>query len=107
MSSVFQYLYNSHGQWIAFRQGEFVYNKSGQWIGWLPWGDADVVDKSGKYLGTIVDQDRFYHFRGHPYRGYPGYPGYPGFAGYPGYPGYAGYSPLPPMAEDIAQIEGN
>ena len=87
-----QFLFNSSGNWIAFRVGKYVFNTHGRWIGWLPWGDEDVVDTHGNYLGTIVDGDRFYRFHYRPYRGYPGYPGYPG---------YAGYSALPFMAQDI------
>ena len=97
-----QYLYNSSGQWIAFRIGTNVYDNHGKWVGWLPWGDADVVTTRGQYLGTITEGDRLYHFRGRPYRGYPGYPGYPGYAGYPGYPGFAAYSPRPSGAADVA-----
>ena len=53
-------------------------------------GDADAVDKTGKYLGTVVE-NRLLQKTSTTYRGYPGYPGYPGYAGYPGYPGFAGY----------------
>jgi len=92
-----QFLYNSRGEWIAFRVGKNIFNTNGNWIGWMPWDDTDVVTPDGKYLGTICVNDRFYYFRGKPYRGYPGYPGYPG---------YAGYSPLPPGAEDIKILKG-
>lgn len=87
------FLFNSHGNVIAFRRTEddkFLWDKNGNWIGWFPWGDDDAVDKHGKYLGTVV-KNRLLRRNNQPYRGYPGYPGYPGYAGYPGYPGYAGY----------------
>lgn len=82
------------GHPIAFRrhpEDPYLFDKNGHWIGWFPWGDADAVDKAGKYLGTVVG-DRLLAKNSHPYRGYPGYPGYPGYAGYPGYPGFAGYA---------------
>ena len=96
-----QYLFNSAGDWIAFRIGKFVYDTDGNVIGWLPWGDNDVVNNDGDYLGTIFSGNRIYKRLNQPYRGYPGYPGYPVYPGYPGYPGFAGYSPLPSLTEDI------
>ncbi|MFN2405714.1 MAG: 4-fold beta flower protein [Pyrinomonadaceae bacterium] len=87
-----QYLFNSRGEWIAFKKGKYVYDTNGEWVGWLPWDNNDVVDVSGNYLGTIFNKNRFFKVTYKPYRGYPGYPGYPG---------YAGYSPLPPNATDI------
>jgi hypothetical protein len=83
------YLFNSSGNWIAFRVGEFVYDSEGEWVGWLAWKDADVATVDGEYLGTIVDGNRLIRFRNRPYKGYPGYPG------------YAGYSPLPSGASDV------
>ena len=77
-----QYLYNSSGEWIAFRKDKFIYDTDGDWIGWLPWGDNDVVDVNGEYLGTLFPNNRIYRIINKSYRGYPGYPGYPGFAGY-------------------------
>ncbi len=101
-----QYLFNSSGIWIAFAKGRYVFSQEGSWIGWLPWSDGHVVDASGCYLGSIIEdqhgKSRFYKLLNPPNRGYPGYPGYPGFAGYPGYPGFAGHDPFPPpMAADI------
>jgi hypothetical protein len=96
-----EHLFDSSGNFIAFRRGRFVWNAQGRWIGWLPWDDADVVTPKGQYLGTIFPGRRFYRRLNWLYRGYPGYPGYPGYSGYPGYPGYAGYSPRPPMTEDV------
>lgn len=89
------FLFNSMGHVVAFRRtpdDKFLWDNHGKWIGWFPWGDADAVDRRGKYLGTVVASNRLLCRVNQPYRGYPGYPGYPGFAGYPGYPGYAGYS---------------
>ncbi|MCU0571085.1 MAG: hypothetical protein MUF49_31535 [Oculatellaceae cyanobacterium Prado106] len=100
-----QYLFNSQGQWIAFRLGSYVFNTEGKWIGWLPWSEPDVMDVSGNYLGTIYPGNRFYRKAIHPHSGYPGYPGYPHHPGYPGYPGYSGHSPLPPGVEDLQDLQ--
>jgi hypothetical protein len=48
-----QYLFDSHGDWIAFRKDRYVFDTSGRWVGWLPWGDNDVAGTDGNYLGTI------------------------------------------------------
>jgi hypothetical protein len=88
------FLFDQGGHVVAFRRtpdDKFLWDKHGRWIGWFPWADADAVDKTGKYLGTVVN-DRLLRKITPGYRGYPGYPGYPGYAGYPGYPGFAGYS---------------
>jgi len=92
------FLFDTSGHAIAFRRSaddKFLWDKSGRWIGWFPWGDADAVDKEGRYLGTVIG-NRLLKRDSQPYRGYPGYPGYPGYAGYAGYSGYrAGYSDVP------------
>ena len=95
-----QYLFNSCGDWIAFRKGEFVFDTDGNWLGWLPWGDLEIVDVSGEYLGTI-ESDRLYRFKNRPYRGYSGHSDSPDYPGYPGYPDHPGCSLLPSFAEDI------
>jgi hypothetical protein len=101
-----EFLYNSAGQWIAFRQGKFVWDKEVELVGWSPWGDGDVVTMDGDYLGTIFPGNRLYRKTDWVFRGYPEYPGHPEYPGYPGYPGYAGASPLPLAAEDIASLRG-
>jgi hypothetical protein len=99
-----QYLFNSLGQWIAFRKDKYVFNTEGEWIGWLPWQREDVVDVNGNYLGTIYPGNRFYRKSFQIFNGYPGYPGYPSYPGYPGYPGFQGYSPIPAGAEDFQDL---
>ncbi len=95
------YLYNSFGEWIAFRQGRNVYSPAGLWIGWLPWNDAEVVDIDGRYLGTIHEGNRLFHELTHPGREHPDHPGYPGYPGSPGFPGFPGYANLPPDTVDV------
>ena len=81
-----QHLFNSHGQWIAFKRNpsdKYVFNTKGKWIGWLPWDKVDVVDVQGQYLGTIFDGDRLLRVLVPKYRGYPGYPGFRGLRSIP------------------------
>ena len=75
-----KYLFNSSGNWIAFKIDSYLFNSNANWIGWFPWDDEHAVDKKGNYLGSIFDNDRFYKILNFPYRGYPGYPGYAGYS---------------------------
>jgi len=63
-----KYLFNSSGNWIAFKIGRYLYGTSANWIGWFPWEDEHAVDRKGKYLGSIFG-DRFSKISGFPYRG--------------------------------------
>jgi len=76
------YLFNSSGEWIAFKIGKYLYNKNADWIGWFPWDNKIAVSIEGEYLGTIYKERRLLYNNSQPYLGYPGYPGYPGFIGY-------------------------
>lgn len=52
------YLFDMAGQAIAFRRtwtDPYVFDTHGRWIGWFAWDDNDAVDRSGHYLGTVVD----------------------------------------------------
>jgi hypothetical protein len=100
-----EYLFDSNGEWIAFRKGKYVFSPSGRWIGWQPWDDADVVDIRGSYLGTIFPGNRFYKIIQKACRGNPGFPGYQTYLGRPGYPGYAGHSPIPTGTVDLGNLE--
>lgn len=96
-------LFDSVGNFIAFRRDQYIWNAAGDWIGWLPWGDGDVVTRTGDYLGTIFPGHRLYRRSNWLFRGHPGRAGYPGYPGYPGCPGFAGYSPRPPFTEDVPE----
>jgi hypothetical protein len=98
-----EHLFDSWGNFIAFRRDRYVWNARGGWIGWLPWGDGDVVTLGGEYLGTIFPGHRLYRRTDWLFRGHPGHAGYPGYPGYPGRPAVAGYSPLPPSTEDVPE----
>ena len=96
-----QYLFDSAGEWIAFRKGKHLFARMGEWLGWFPWNDEEAVDPSGEYLGTIYLGDRLYRFSNHEYRGYPGRLENPGYPGYPGAPDRAEASAPPAAAYDI------
>ncbi len=102
-----QHLFDSRGDWIAFRLGEHVFDPGGDWVGWLPWDDGEIVDAHGEYLGTIVDRDgsRLYRYRDREYRGYPGYRENPGYPGYPGHPDSASRDYPPFGADDVDLLE--
>lgn len=82
------YLFDSVGNWIAFRRGQFVFTPTGSWLGWL--GDSnDIFDADGEYLGTIVADRLFRSLHPADWRNteHPGYPGREVPADHPGYPG--------------------
>lgn len=95
-----KYLFNSKGEWIAFRIGEYVYDYDSDCIGWIPYDNDDVVDLDGDYLGTIFG-DRLYNILNKPLRGYNGFKAYPGHLGYQKFPGYVGYGELPAGTRDV------
>jgi hypothetical protein len=101
----FQYLFNSSGGWIAFRQGQDVFDERCNWIGWLPWDDNDVATKEGEYLGTIVDTNRFYHFRNSPHRSHPGHSAHPTYPAYPTRPASVTNAVLPDGARDVTSLK--
>lgn len=112
-----QYLFDSDGEWVAFRKGNHLFAPMGEWMGWFPWDDEDAVDTDGDYLGTVHLGERLYKFDNYEYRGYPGRPEHPGYPGYPGYPGHVerDFPPmfaddvklkLPPLREHMRQLAG-
>lgn len=96
------YLFDTTGNWIAFKKDNYLFNTSCEWIGWFPYSDDKniAVDINGSYLGTIYGNRLLYNLH-QLFLPYPGYPGYPGFPGYPGYPGFAGFSGFIPETKDI------
>lgn len=96
-----QYLFNSSGKWIAYREAKNVFDTKGEWVGWLPWDDADVVSPEGKYLGTICDGNRFYHLQEKVSRAYQGYPGYPSSPGALRFLGTREQTALPQGAQEV------
>jgi hypothetical protein len=52
------YLYDMGGEPVAFRRtwnDPFVFDLDGCWIGHCAWGDNDVIDRDGRYLGSVVN----------------------------------------------------
>lgn len=96
-----QYLFDSDGNWIAFRDERNVYSTTGLWIGWLPWSSPDVLAPNYKYLGTIVKKNRLFKFPLQPLRETPFYPGHPGVHEIPIFPEHPGYEPLFDGAVDV------
>jgi hypothetical protein len=99
-----QYLFNSEGNWIAFRDGQFIFTPDGEWLGWLTPDGENVLDITGKYLGSIYPQDRFYRKLQEPELE-PSYPGYPGQRSNPGYPGFPGAVSIPWDAKDLEVLD--
>lgn len=100
-----QYLFNSRGEWIAFRHGQEVFDERCNWIGWLPWGNHEVATHEGDYLGTIVDGNRFYCFEDRPRRSHPGNPARPTYPAQQACPAGAARAVLPVGATDVASLE--
>lgn len=95
-----QHYFSSMGEWIAFRRypgDRYLFDHKGNWIGWFPWGDNDIVDLNGQYLGTVMDGNRIYRkMSPDPGRREAGFIVHPGRSGYAGYPGYTAHC-LPPF----------
>ncbi len=52
------YVYDMAGEAIAFRRAwndPYLFDLDGYWIGHCAWGDNDVADLSGQYLGSLVN----------------------------------------------------
>jgi len=96
-----QYLFNSAGQWIAFRENQYVCNTFGKLIGWTAWNDEDVADRDGNYLGTIYPENRLLHNKSQRNHSKPEVSYYPGFALIPDQPKPVKEVVLPNGAEDV------
>lgn len=95
-----KYLFNSKGDWIAFIVGIYVFDDYSNWIGWMPWGNNDVVDVNGKYIGTIFE-NRFFFVKEKRYMWVIDFPGYPDYQSLQDYPEYLDMINLPPATKDI------
>jgi len=95
-----QYLFNSSGEYIAFRKGKYVYDNNSNWMGWLPWEDGEVVNKFGEYIATIFE-DRLYTSSRRDFKDHPGYTDFPGHVGSVDYPDYPGSKSIPAFMTDI------
>lgn len=55
-----EFLFDSFGAVVAFRDGRGLFDLDLCWLGWAPWNDGDVFDPTGGYLGTITPGGRLY-----------------------------------------------
>ena len=95
-----EYLFDSRGNWIAFKKGIYLFNRSARWIGWFPM-EGIAVDTEGKYLGTIYLNDRLLVNLLQKKVSKAAYPGYPEYPGLPVFPGFRGFCSYVPNTEDI------
>ena len=94
------YLYNSKGEYIAFKSGRYVFNSKNEWIGWLPWNNNEIVNREGDYIGTLIN-DRLFSFSRRELKEHPGFIAFPGHPGFISDPGFGGCTSLPPFAKDV------
>lgn len=101
-SHTVNYLFDSQGEYVAFRKKEYVFTPDGRWIGWTPWLDNDVYSSDGEYIGTISFGNRLYRLVQWKHQGEEAgtieKPVFPGTFPDPQSPGRA---PLPPWAKDV------
>lgn len=86
------YLFDMEGEPVAFRRSwsdPYLFDLDGTWIGHCPWGDNDVVDREGHYLGSVVS-DRLVRRNDWCDRHWPSPPADPGHVSPTG-------APRPPM----------
>jgi len=95
------FLFCSRGEYIAYRAQQYVFDTRNNWIGWMPWGDGEIVNIEGEYIGTICENNRLYYFSRREFKMHPGYPSFPGHMGNPGYPSYPGCASIPAFARDL------
>jgi hypothetical protein len=98
-----KYLYNSSGEWIAFRDAQYIYDPEGEFLGFMADGDEDIVDIESRYFGSIFFGDRLYR-KVFPPELQARYPGYPGRHTRPQFPGFADPVPVPVEADEIAEL---
>ena len=97
-----EYLFNSAGNWIAFKKGNYLFNRSSRWIGWFLADDV-AVDTDGKYLGTIYQGNRLLVNVLQAKISKAPYPGLPEYPGLQTNPGYRGPCPYVPNTEDVKE----
>ncbi|MBR7059056.1 MAG: hypothetical protein IKI22_00435, partial [Neisseriaceae bacterium] len=95
------YLFDSQGQWVAFRKKKHVFDRYGRWIGWTPWMDNEVVTPEGVYLGTITFGNRLYRLSQRQERDVVGTIDVPEFPGTFPEPKSPGRAVLLPWASDL------
>ncbi|GAA1411670.1 hypothetical protein GCM10009662_52470 [Catellatospora coxensis] len=98
------YLFNSNGDWIAFRRSEsdrYLWGSDSRWLGWFPWGDEHAVGTSGNYLGSVVRGNRLLAKLSPPSRANPAQPSSPAQPASPSSPASRAAIPMPSGFGDI------
>ena len=97
------YLFDSFGNWIAFRVGKNVCNIEGDRVGWMPIDGANYVfDMSGIYFGSIVLGDRLFKLDVPPHDRVTSYPDNKAKSNHrPGNPSGISYKHLPGGMHDL------
>lgn len=54
---VTRYIFNTSGEYVAFKSGDNLFDKECNWIGFIK-NDNEVYNTKGKYVGYILDDDR-------------------------------------------------
>ncbi|MBG9756387.1 hypothetical protein V4V34_08990 [Lysinibacillus sphaericus] len=94
-------LYNSKGEYIAYKRGSWLHAPGGKNIGYFR-NDTEAFTSSGTYLGHILKDDRLLK-RNNYNPGNYGNRGNAGNAGNYGNPGRKGLIGLPSGYEDISK----
>lgn len=98
-----KYMYNSTGEWIAFRDGASLYDVHGEFLGYMAENGVDIADIEGRYFASIYYGDRVYRKLFAPAMD-ARYPGRPGRRPPPDFPGLAETAPVPVEAQDVPEL---
>lgn len=101
MSSTVAHLFNSTGEYIAYRVEHYIFDTNNNWVAWVPEGSDEIYSKMGEYLATISG-DRIFYFSRRDFKDHPGYPNFPGHFGAVEYPPFVGATSIPPFATDVS-----
>jgi hypothetical protein len=97
-----QHLFNSYGEWIAFRDEDFVYEPSGAFLGFIGEDGESVLDNGGRYYATLFD-NRLYR-QLFPAISLPRHFSQPNHHQPPDPPPSPGFGEIPPGAEDVREL---
>jgi hypothetical protein len=51
-----QFIWNTYGDWLATRIGDYIWDMTGTWVAWLD-GD-DIYTTDGEWIGTLSRDSR-------------------------------------------------
>lgn len=98
-----QYLYNSRGDWIAFRDDAYVFDPLGRFLGWMAEDGENVLDVEDRYFATIYPENRLYRklFAPSTESRHPQFPVMPTLPNFPALPGPV---QIPIEADDVPEL---